>query len=143
MFKTYLLFILLTGSLVIFKEPTFVEARGFKITSLGLKESVIQTDLYYYNPNNIGLQLKQVDADVFIEDKLAGHSIIDTLIRIPAKDTFAIPVRFRIEMKNVLSNAFTILMQDKVNIKMRGTASVGKAGLFIKIPINYQGKHSF
>ncbi|MFN5936984.1 MAG: hypothetical protein ACK43L_02925, partial [Sphingobacteriales bacterium] len=65
MFKTYLLFILLTGSLVIFKEPTFVEARGFKITSLGLKESVIQTDLYYYNPNNIGLQLKQVDADVF------------------------------------------------------------------------------
>lgn len=143
MFKTYLLFILLTGSLFIFKEPTFVEARGFKITSLGLKESVIQTDLYYYNPNNIGLQLKQVDADVFIEDKLAGHSIIDTLIRIPAKDTFAIPVRFRIEMKNVLSNAFTILTQDKVNIKMRGTASIGKAGLFIKIPINYQGKHSF
>ncbi|MFN5937468.1 MAG: hypothetical protein ACK43L_05425, partial [Sphingobacteriales bacterium] len=76
-------------------------------------------------------------------DKLAGHSIIDTLIRIPAKDTFAIPVRFRIEMKNVLSNAFTILTQDKVNIKMRGTASVGKAGIFIKIPINYQGKHSF
>lgn len=143
MLKTSLLFILLLGGYFIFKEPTFIDARGFKITSLGLKQSVIQTDLYYYNPNNMGLQLKQVDADVFINDKLAGHSIIDTLIKIPAKDTFAIPVRFNVEMKNLLSNAFSILTQDQVDVKMKGSATIGKAGLFIKLPVNYQGKHSF
>lgn len=143
MVKISILFLLLLVTFSIFKEPTFIEARGFKITSLGLKESVIQTNLYYYNPNNISLQLKQVDADVFIEDRLAGHSNIDTLIKIPAKDTFAIPVRFKIEMKNILTNAFSIFTQDKVDIKMKGTASIGKAGLFIKIPVDYQGKHSF
>lgn len=143
MLKTSFVFILCTGALFIFKEPSFIESRGFKITSLGLKQSVIQTDLYYYNPNKMGLYLKKVDADVFINDKLAGHSMIDTLIKIPAKDTFAIPVRFNVEMKNLLSNAFSILMQDQIDVKMKGFATVGKAGIFIKLPVNYQGKHSF
>lgn len=143
MFKSALLFISLLATSFLFKEPTFIESRGFKVTSFGLKQSMVQTNLYYYNPNNFGLQLKQVDADVFINDKLAGHSLIDTLIKIPAKDTFAIPVRFQVEMKNLLSNAFSILTQDEVDVKMKGSATIGKAGLFIKLPVNYQGKHSF
>ena len=143
MFKSALLFISLLVTSFLFKEPTFIESRGFKVTSFGLKQSMVQTNLYYYNPNNFGLQLKQVDADVFINDKLAGHSLIDTLIKIPAKDTFAIPVRFQVEMKNLLSNAFSILTQDAVDVKMKGSATIGKAGLFIKLPLNYQGKHSF
>lgn len=143
MFKSALLFISLLATSFLFKEPTFIESRGFKVTSFGLKQSMVQTNLYYYNPNNFGLQLKQVDADVFINDKLAGHSLIDTLIKISAKDTFAIPVRFQVEMKNLLSNAFSILTQDEVDVKMKGSATIGKAGLFIKLPVNYQGKHSF
>lgn len=143
MFKSALLVVSLLATWFLFKEPTFIESRGFKVTSFGLKQSVIQTNLYYYNPNNFGLELKKVDADVFINDNLAGHSIIDTLIKVPAKDTFAIPVRFEVEMKNLLSNAFSILTQDKVDVKMKGTATIGKAGIFIRLPVNYQGKHSF
>lgn len=143
MFKSVLLFVSLLAAAFIFKEPTFIESRGFKVTSLGLKQSIVQTNLYYYNPNHFGLQLKQVDADVFINDKLAGHSTIDTLISIPAKDTFAIPVRFQVEMKNLLANAFSILTQEEVDVKMKGSAHIGKAGLFIKLPVNYQGKHAF
>lgn len=128
-------------ALFILKEPTFIDTRHFKVKSLGLKRSVIEADLYYYNPNRVRLDLKGADVDVFIENTLAGHSHLDTLIQIPSRDTFAIPVVFEVEMKNLLSNAFSMLTKDELEIRMTGTAAIGRSGIFIKVPIQYTGKH--
>jgi LEA14-like dessication related protein len=122
------------------KEPEFIDARHFGLRSLGVKTSTVYADLYYYNPNNIGLQMKKAELDVYIDDRFLGHSLLDTLITIPKKDTFSFPVMLEVEMKNIFPNAFAMLMKDEIELRIEGTAKVGKGGLFLNIPVKYRGK---
>lgn len=126
----------------LFQEPQFVEARHFRLASLGIKESTVKTDLYYYNPNGFGLNLKTADLDVFINDRFAGHSLLDTLVHVPARDTFFVPVSVKVDMKNVFPNALTLLMNDSIDLRVEGKMKVGKAGIFVNVPVKYREKHS-
>ncbi|HLO81524.1 MAG TPA: LEA type 2 family protein [Chitinophagaceae bacterium] len=135
------LFIVTLGSVTLFlREPEFIDARNFELKSLGVKTSTVSADLFYYNPNNMGLQLKKAELDVYIDDKFLGHSLLDTLIFIPKKDTFSFPVNMDVEMKNIFPNAFSLLTKTEIDLRIEGTAKVGKGGLFLNIPVRYQGK---
>ncbi len=127
----------------LFKDPEFVEARAFRIHSLGMRTSLVSFDLVYVNPNNFGLQLKKAEMDVFVEDRLLGHSLIDTLIRIAARDTFSLPVKMDVEMKNLFPNALVMLTKSEVELTVTGKARVGKGGFYLTVPINYKGKQSW
>jgi LEA14-like dessication related protein len=134
----FVLALSLLSSLDLFKEPQFVDARNFKLRSLGIKQSTIHTDLYYFNPNNASLNLKEADLNIYIDGRFAGHSLLDTFIQIPARDTFAIPVNVDVEMKNVFPNALAILMNEDVELKIEGKAKIGKAGIYLNIPVRYK-----
>jgi LEA14-like dessication related protein len=123
------------------KEPEFIDARNFGLRSVGLKTSTVYADLFYFNPNNLGLQMKKADLDVYVDDRLLGHSLLDTLITIPKKDTFSFPVMLEVEMKNIFPNAFAMLMKEEIELRIEGTAKVGKGGLFLNVPVKYRGKH--
>ena len=98
--------------------------------------------LAYYNPNNYRLQLKDANFDLFIDDTPVGHSIQDSLIAIPAKDTFYFPVKLEVNMSNVLKNAWTAFSNKEVTIKATGNCKVGKAGIFIPFPIKCETKQA-
>lgn len=136
----FVLILLSPGDL--FQEPDFVGARNFKLASLGIKTSTIKTDLIYFNPNNFGLNLKSADLDVYLNNRFAGHSLLDTLVHVPAKDTFSVPVSVQVDMKNVFPNALTILMSDSIEVRVEGKMKVGKAGIYINVPVRYQEKHA-
>jgi|694.fasta_scaffold03033_5 LEA14-like dessication related protein len=123
------------------KEPEFIDARNFGLRSVGLKTSTVYADLFYFNPNNLGLQMKKAELDVYVDDRLLGHSLLDTLITIPKKDTFSFPVMLEVEMKNIFPNAFAMLMKEEIELRIEGTAKVGKGGLFLNVPVKYRGKH--
>ena len=123
------------------KEPEFIDARNFGLRSVGLKTSTVYADLFYFNPNNLGLQMKKAELEVYIDDRLLGHSLLDTLITIPKKDTFSFPVMLEVEMKNIFPNAFAMLMKEEIELRIEGTAKVGKGGLFLNVPVKYRGKH--
>jgi LEA14-like dessication related protein len=123
------------------KEPEFIDARNFALRSVGLKTSTVYADLFYFNPNNLGLQMKKAELDVYVDDRLLGHSLLDTLITIPKKDTFSFPVMLEVEMKNIFPNAFAMLMKEEIELRIEGTAKVGKGGLFLNVPVKYRGKH--
>ena len=125
---------------VIFKEPEFLDARNFAVKSLGLKTSTVYAELYYYNPNGFGIQLKRADLDIYIDDHFAGHTLIDTLINIPKRDTFSIPVNVDVDMVSIFPNALSILLKDSIDLRIEGTAKLGKSGIFLNIPVKYQGK---
>jgi len=136
-----LLGVFIAGSLAfLFKEPQFVEARNFALTSVGLKSSTVYTDLFYFNPNGFGIQLKKADLDIYVDDKFVGHTLIDTLINIPRRDTFSIPVGMDVEMKKIFPNAFSILLKEEVLLRIERTAKLGKAGIFLNVPVKYEGK---
>lgn len=86
------------------------------------------------------MQLKAAQVDVFFNDKFVGHSVLDTLINIPQKDTFFIPVYMDVKLKSLLANAAQLLLNPDVLVKLNGNAKVGKGGIFVNVPINYEGK---
>ena len=116
---------------------------NFNIEKLGFNNSAISLDLEYYNPNNYGMQLKSTDLDIFINGNLLGHSSLDTLIQIPRRDTFNIPVKFDVDMQNVFKNAWNTLIGKEVLVKLTGKVRVGKANVFMSIPVEYESKQSF
>lgn len=116
---------------------------NFSIQTLGFEKSTISMNLEYYNPNNFGMQLKSTDLDIFINGNLFGHSSLDTLIRIPRRDTFQIPVKFDVNMQSIFKNAWNTLMGKEVLVRLSGKVKVGKANVFMSLPVNYESKERF
>jgi LEA14-like dessication related protein len=116
---------------------------NFSVQKLGFNSSTIKLDLEYYNPNNFGMQLKNSDLDIFIDGNLLGHSSFDTLIRIPRRDTFLLPIKFDVDMQNIFKNAWSTLTGKEVLVRLTGKLKVGKANLFMSLPVNYETKETF
>ena len=125
------------------KMLEYKEYQNFKIASAGFTNTKVGLDLIYYNPNNFGLQLRRVDLDIFIDNNLLGHTVLDTLIQIPRKNNFTLPVSVDIDMKNAFKNSLTTLLGKEVTVKATGRLKVGKANIFMSVPVNYEGKHTF
>lgn len=123
------------------KEPEFVEARNFRVGRLGLKQTQVFMTLDYFNPNRVGMSLEKADLDVYMDGKFVGKTALDTMIAIPAKDTFSIPVKIDVDMKNAFSNLYKVGINEEVELMLKGTARVKKAGIGINVPVNYKGRH--
>ena len=119
------------------------DIRNFKVEKLGFDKSTISMELVYFNPNNFGVQLRKVDCDVYIEDQYLGKYQLDTLMSIPKKAEFILPSKMDVDMKRLFKNTFNVLFANEVLIKVKGTTRVGKGGVFINVPVNYEGRHKF
>ena len=117
--------------------------RNFSIQKFGFNSSTIKLDLEYYNPNNYGMQLKNSDLDIFIDGNLLGHSSFDTLITIPRKDTFILPIKFDVDMQNIYKNAWNTLIGKEVLVRLTGKLKIGKANVFMSLPVNHETKETF
>jgi LEA14-like dessication related protein len=122
------------------KDLEFVKVAGFSFDEMGFSKSIVRMTLAYYNPNNFNLKLKDANFDLYFDDTQVGHSIQDTLIYIPAKDTFYFPVKLEVNMENVLKNAWSALANKEVTIKATGSCKVGKGGVFLPFPIKCETK---
>ncbi len=125
------------------KALEYVTYHNLSIEKLGFTNSTISLNLEYYNPNNFGMQLKNTDLDIFINGNLLGHSVTDSTIRIPRRDTFSIPVKFNVDMQNAFKNALNTLVGKEVLVKLSGKVRVGKANVFMSFPVDYESKQTF
>ncbi len=116
---------------------------NFSIQKLGFNKSTISLDLEYYNPNSFGLQLKNTDLDIFINGERFGHSSSDTLINIPRRNTFVLPIKFDVDMQNIFKNAMNTLLGKEVAVKLTGKLKIGKGNVFMSLPLNYESKETF
>ena len=125
------------------KALEYKDYTNFKIEKLGFSTSQVKLNLEYYNPNNFGLQLKNSDLDIFIDNKLLGHSTSDTLISIPRRAVFSLPIKFDVDMQSIYRNALNTLFGNEVTVKVTGKLKIGKANVFISMPVNYESKEKF
>ncbi len=124
--------------------PKALEYRDFKnfgVEQLGFSSSSIKMDLVYYNPNNFGLQLKKTELDIFIDSTFLGHTSQDYLVTIPKRSEFFLPVKVEVDMKHIFKNALNTFFSNEVTVKVTGRVKVGKANVFMSMPVNYEGKH--
>lgn len=138
-----LVFVLMIAGCSSPKELEYQDYKNFHLENLGYNASRVTLDLQYYNPNNFGLQLRRTELDIYINNNFLGHSASDNLINIPRRDTFLLPIKFDMDMKNALKNAWNTMIGNEVTVKVTGRIKLGKANVFMSMPVNYEGKHKF
>lgn len=119
--------------------PTYLGYQNFRLEKASLENSILSTDVKLYNPNRYALQLKSASMDVYFNNSYLGHSSLDTLITLPAKDTVLVPLQLQAKAKDLLNNALKVLLNPDVKIKITGSAKAGRSGFFLNVPIDYEG----
>lgn len=138
-YSTVIILILATAC----KKPVafnYRDVRNIKLNNLGFDRSLVTMDLVFYNPNNYGVNLKNVNSDVFLEKLPIGKFTLDTTMHIPKNSEFTVPVKMEVSLKNVLRNSVSLLLNKEVTLGAKGSARVGKGGINITVPFNYEGK---
>ncbi len=142
-------FLLILIVIIVFaacNKPQGFDYRGMqnlKIDSVGLTKSKISLELIYFNPNNFGAELRNVNCNVFVNHNYLGNYVLDTLMLIPKRSEFIIPSSMQVDMKNIYKNAFNSLLSKQVLIELKGTTRVGKGGIFITFPFDYSAMETF
>ena len=125
------------------KDLEFRDYENMRLENLGFSSTRLLVDLIYYNPNNFGMQLNNTDLDIFINDKLLGHSSQDLQVSIPRRKEFTLPMVVDIDMKNLLKNGLTAFTNKEVNVRLIGKIKVGKGGIYKSFPVDYTSKQVF
>lgn len=120
------------------KPPQYLGYSNVRLEKASLANSVVAADLKFFNPNAYTLQLKQADIDVFANDKLMGHSKIDSLLSLPGHDTTAIPFRVQVDVRSMANQLAGLLLNPNVRLRLKGTAKVGRGGFFMNLPVDYE-----
>ena len=134
------LFVLLSCS-----TPKAFEYKGLnnvKVNNVGFEYLDLSLNLVYFNPNNFKVDLKKVDCDVYIDNRYLGKYALDTLMHIPKKQNFELPSRMRVDLGGVFKNAFSLLMNKEVLIKVKGKTKIGKGFIFIDVPFSYETRQT-
>lgn len=121
------------------QPPQYAGFDNFRIEKASVSNTILATDVKLYNPNGYTLQLKSADLEVYFNDKYLGRSTLDSLINLPSKDTTTFPLRMQASAKDILSGGAKLLMNPDVKIRITGNAKAGRSGVFINVPINYEG----
>ena len=125
------------------RQPQAPEYYGFQNIQMARDaagQTTLATTVKMYNPNPFNLHLKRAEVDVLINGKHAGHSLLDTTIFIPKKDTFFVPVALQLDLKALFSNALSLLQSSKVNVTLDGRVKVVKGMMTFNRPFHYEGK---
>ena len=120
------------------KEFDYLGLDNVKVLKWGIQETTVGMDVKFYNPNS-ALQLKKAEVDISINNKYLGRTVIDSLINIPKKDTFFIPMTIKMETIGAVSGILRSVSDTSILVKLDGKASVGRSGIFFNYPIKYEG----
>ena len=124
-------------------HPEAPEYYGFQDLQIGTvtgQQASLSTTLKFYNPNPFSLQLKRAELDVLLNGKAAGHSILDSTVEIPRKDTFYVPVSLQVNLQGLLGNALQLLMDPHVTVTLDGKVHLKRGMISFTRPFHYEGK---
>ena len=135
-------FLLLLTSCGKIKEPVFNYIDNVRVNKLGLNSSLMTFDMQYFNPNNRKAKLKEADGEAWLDSSYVGHFHVDTIVNIPARSNFTVPVKLDVDMKYLLKYSLFGFKNETVLVTVKGNAKVGKGGIYKKIPLQYEGRQN-
>jgi LEA14-like dessication related protein len=139
-FFSPLLAILLCAACAKPKAFEYKELKNVQVQQLGFDKTNLTFQLVYFNPNKFAVDLKRVDGEVYINNNYLGKVILDTAMHIDKLSEFTISSTLSVSTASVLKNSFSTFLGNETVIKVIGTTRVGRAGLFITVPFNYENK---
>ena len=136
--------ILLTSLMTGCRQPEPAEYFGFQDLVVGqvvAGKTNLSANVKLYNPNSFRLALKRAEADITVNGQHAGHTLLDSTILIPARDTFYVPVTLQLDMKGLFSNALQMLMgKREATLVVDGRVKIKKGLITFNRSIHYEGK---
>ncbi|MFT3747470.1 MAG: LEA type 2 family protein [Agriterribacter sp.] len=137
-----LLFLLTAGSFSCRQivAPEYVAIDNIQFGGQNFSKAVLSADVKLYNPNKSDLTFKSGSLDIYVDNRLLGHTELDSTIHIAKLDTFTVPIAVNLNMGNVLGNALSLGLKDSVLIRLDGNVKVGRSGVFISRPVKYEQK---
>ena len=123
------------------KDPEFRRVDNFGVKKVSFQDATIGFEVTYYNPNNFGVNVKEAEADVYIDSLYIGKFAQEKLVDVNKEAEFSIPFTGKIPLQKALEFNFKDLSNREVLLKAEGSAKVGKAGVYISKPIKYEGRH--
>ena len=121
------------------EAPEYLGLRDFAIQNVSMDSAQLYGLLAFYNPNAYNMELKKGDVNVYLDDKLANHYVMDSTIHIPLKDTFYVPLNLRVSPKLLIGSAISMLMNNnKIKLRLAGSVRVKRGGVGFTVPINYE-----
>lgn len=126
------------------RQPEPAEYFGFQNLQVGQViggKTNLSAIVKLYNPNSFSLKLKRAEVDIKVNGRHAGHSLLDSTIFIPAKDTFYVPVMLELDMKGLFSNALQMLMGNReATVDLDGRVKIRKGLFTYNRSFHYEGK---
>ncbi|MDB5193331.1 MAG: type 2 family protein [Segetibacter sp.] len=141
---TFLLLLFLSCAAFSCKKPQgfdYRDMRNFKVSNWNLEKSTVTMDLVYFNPNNFGVDLRNVNCDIYLDNTFVGKFMLDTLMHIGGKSEFTLPTKMDVDMRNIFKNTLNVLFSKEVLVGAKGSTRVGKSGIFVNVPFKYEGRH--
>ncbi|PVD50212.1 hypothetical protein DC498_21035 [Terrimonas sp.] len=120
--------------------PEYVAIDNIQFGGESFSKTVLSADVKLYNPNKSNLTFKSGSLDIYVDNRLLGHTELDSTIHIAKSDTFTVPIAVNLNMGNVLGNALALGLKDSVLIRLDGNVKVGRSGVFITRPVKYEQK---
>lgn len=132
--------VLLMASCDSYSEPEFRAVDNLQVSWVERQESILSMDVLYFNPNKARLKLKKASGEAWLDGTYLGRFSMDTLVHIPAKAEFTLPVTLQVDMSKLLQNSLVAFLNKEVTLRIEGKAKVGKGIIYINYPIRYEGK---
>jgi len=116
----------------------FLGYRSIGILGTNLDSAMIRMKMICYNPNHIGVTVRDGWMDIYAGKTLLGRLIQDASVHIPARDTFNFPMRIKVSLSTLMQYSSHIRLNDSVLFRGSGECRIGKSGFFIHRPIHMQ-----
>ncbi len=123
------------------QAPIYVGSQNLKLDALSLTGGAIKTDLEFNNINNFGISIKETALKVYIEDEYIADANQANEIKVEAKKHFMFPVVAKFNPASLLPKILKWGGKKELNYRIEGNAKVGKAGVFIKVPVKVEDKY--
>ncbi len=131
-----LLLIFVTFSCSVSTEPEFKKIQNIYPKTVSATLIEIDSEAVFYNPNNIGCIVKNVDIEVFVNGIAAGNARQKQDISINSKGEFIVPLVAKFTPLQLLNSKIDILngginklLNNEAEIQYKGNVTLEKLGL--------------
>lgn len=141
--QNLILAILLLSFFTSCSKPEPVSFAGYKnvrFSNEGFATGIIRMGVAFYNPNSFPMKIKETALQLLVDGHPLGKITQDFISRMPAKDTFLMPVSLKVNLVDLVQKVLSISQQDSILLQAKGSCKIGKAGVFRKLPLKYQSK---
>ena len=123
------------------QEPEFRQIKDFKLKKIGLIQADVGFQIVYFNPNSFGVTVKETVDNVYVDSLFLGRFSQDSGVLAGRNAVFSIPVNGEVALATVLKLNLADVQNKRFHVRAEGSCRVGKAGVFIKRSVHYEGDH--